>query len=248
MHKLFPTSSTQGPALSQNQLLAALPAHDSERWMAQLQPVQLKAGQVLIEAGRAPASVYFPTTAIISLLYTTADGNSSEYAVVGNDGLVGISAFMGGAAMPGEAVVQTAGAAWRMPAATVRDDCLAWPSVLRLMLTYTQAVLTQVAHTAACNRYHSIEQLLCRRLLLGLERSSGSSLFLTQEAVANLLGVRRESVTGAALKLQRAGVIRYSRGQIAVLDRSELEARSRQAPEPAHAGRAPRQLRAQSAA
>jgi CRP-like cAMP-binding protein len=213
-----------------NHLLALLSGDDVARWRAQLEHVELSLGQVLSESGSPPAYVYFPTTAIVSLLYTTAEGDCSEIAVVGCDGLVGISVFMGGNATPSQAVVQSAGQAWRLSARAVREERTSSPAVLRVMLGYVQAMLAQVAQTAACNRYHSIDQLLCRRLLLGLDRSRSDSLVMTQELAANLLGVRREGVTGAALKLQQAGVIRYSRGHISVLDRSELVARTRCTP------------------
>jgi CRP-like cAMP-binding protein len=216
--------------LGGNQLLALLADEDAARWWPQLERVNLALGQVLSESGSPPAYVYFPTTAIVSLLYTTAEGNCSEIAVVGCDGLVGISVFMGGNATPSQAVVQSAGQAWRLPARTVREECTTSPLLLRVLLGYTRAMLAQVAQTAACNRYHSIDQLLCRRLLLSLDRSPGDQLVMTQELTANLLGVRREGVTGAALKLQQAGVISYCRGQISVLDRSQLEARTRGAP------------------
>ena len=213
-----------------NQLLARLPLADVAWWGAQLERVELNAGQVLSESGNAPAHVYFPVTAIVSLLYTTAEGDCSEIAVIGCDGLVGLSVFMGGNGTPHQVVVQSAGWAWRLPARSVKAEIVRSPAVLMMILAYTRAFLAQVARTAACNRYHSIDQLLCRRLLLGLDRSPSASLAMTQEGAANLLGVRREGVTGAALKLQQAGVIRYSRGQISVLDRSQLEARTRDLP------------------
>ena len=213
-----------------NRLLAMLSPDDAARWKRQLERVELTRGQVLSESGSPPAYVYFPTTAIVSLLYTTAEGHCSEIAVVGCDGLVGISVFMGGNATPSQAVVQSAGQAWRLSARAVREERAHSPVVLRVMLGYVQAMLAQVAQTAACNRYHSIDQLLCRRLLLGLDRSRSDSLVMTQEGVANLLGVRREGVTGAAMKLQQAGVIRYSRGHISVLDRKQLEAGTRCTP------------------
>ncbi len=216
--------------LNGNNLLALLSEQDTARWRPQMEEIELTLGQVLSESGSPPAYVYFPTTAIVSLLYTTAEGDCSEIAVVGCDGLVGISVFMGGNATPSQAVVQSAGRAWRLPARAIREERTSSPVVLRVMLGYVQAMLSQVAQTAACNRYHSIDQLLCRRLLLGLDRSRSDSLVMTQELAASLLGVRREGVTGAALKLQQAGVIRYSRGHIAVLDRSQLEARTRGAP------------------
>ena len=233
--KCTPDDTAFGP--QGNQLLALLSAEDAARWRLQLERVDLDLGQVLSESGSPPAYVYFPTTAIVSLLYTTAEGDCSEIAVVGCDGLVGISVFMGGNATPSQAVVQSAGQAWRLSARAVREERASSPAVLRVMLGYVQAMLAQVAQTAACNRYHSIDQLLCRRLLLGLDRSRSDSLVMTQELAASLLGVRREGVTGAALKLQQAGVIRYSRGLISVLDRGELEARTRSGQARSPAGR-----------
>ena len=210
----------------QNQLLAALPDADWARWQRQFQPVLLSPGQVLCEPGSAPAHVVFPTTAVVSLLYMTRDGESVEFAVVGNDGVVGISLFMGGHATPSQAVVQSAGHAWRLPASAVMDEVHRTGPVLAMLLRYTEALIAQVVQTAACNRFHTIDQQLCRRLLLGLDRASSDRLVMTQEAVAGMLGVRREGVTAAALKLQRAGVIRYTRGRIEVLDRAGLEERS----------------------
>ena len=210
----------------QNQLLACLPDAEWRRWQPYLEPVELAAGQVLCEAGRTSAYVYFPTTAIVSLIYMTQDGASSEVAVIGNDGVVGISLFMGGNATPNEAVVQSAGQGFRLRAQAVRAEVERAGPVLLLLLRYTQAMIAQVAQTAACNRYHSIDQQLCRRLLVGLDRLDSDELVMTQELVANLLGVRREGVTAAALKLQLAGVIRYSRGHIKVLDRQRLEKRT----------------------
>jgi len=226
--KCTPDDTAFGP--DGNQLLALLSEEDAARWRLQLEQVDLGLGQVLSESGSPPAYVYFPTTAIVSLLYTTAEGDCSEIAVVGCDGLVGISVFMGGNATPSQAVVQSAGQAWRLSARAVREERASSPAVLRVMLGYVQAMLAQVAQTAICNRYHSIDQRLCRRLLMGLDRSRSDSLVMTQELAANLLGVRREGVTGAALKLQQAGVISYSRGRISVLDRSELLARTLSTP------------------
>lgn len=226
--KCTPDDTAFGP--DGNQLLALLSDDDAARWRLQLEQVDLELGQVLSESGSPPAYVYFPTTAIVSLLYTTAEGDCSEIAVVGCDGLVGISVFMGGNTTPSQAVVQSAGQAWRLSARAVREERASSPAVLRVLLGYVQAMLAQVAQTAICNRYHSIDQRLCRRLLMGLERSRSDSLVMTQELAANLLGVRREGVTGAALKLQQAGVISYSRGRISVLDRSELVARTLSAP------------------
>lgn len=207
----------------QNQLLAALPEADLERWLTQLEPVELSLGQVLCESGSRSEHVYFPTTAIVSLLYLTQEGESTEIAVVGRDGVVGISHVMGGNATPSRSVVQSAGRAYRLRAQTLKDALGHAGPVLTLLLRYTQALMTQVAQTATCNRHHSIDQLLRRRLLLGLDRLPSQALMMTQELLANLLGVRREGITAAALKLQQAGVIRYSRGRIAVLDRSRLE-------------------------
>jgi CRP-like cAMP-binding protein len=209
-----------------NQLLAALPDAEWDRWRAHLEPVDLALGRVLCESGSTPAYAYFPTTAIVSLLYTTNDGASAEIAVVGNDGVVGISLFMGGNATPSQAVVQSAGKSYRLRAQAVKNEIDRSGPALSMLLRYTQAVIAQVAQTAMCNRYHSIDQQLCRRLLVGLDRSATDELVMTQELAANLLGVRREGVTAAALKLQQAGVIRYRRGHIAVLDRQRLEQRT----------------------
>lgn len=206
-----------------NQLLRELPDDAWARWEPYLEPVDLARGQVLSEPGRAPAYVYFPTTAVVSLLYMTKDGASSEIAVVGNDGVVGISLFMGGNTMPSESVVQSAGHGWRLRAQQLKGEADRGGVVRLMLLRYTQALIGQIAETAACNRYHSIDQLLCRRLLMGLERQPTTALMMTQELLANLLGVRREGVTAAALKLQQAGVIRYSRGRIDVLDRARLQ-------------------------
>ena len=210
----------------QNQLLRALPDAEWNRWRPFLHPVDMDAGEVLCEAGSTPAHVYFPITAVVSLLQLTRDGASSEIAVVASDGMVGISLFMGGNATPNRAMVQGAGQAFRLPALAVRSEVQRGGPVLDMLLRYTQAMIAQVAQTAACNRHHSIDQQVCRRLLIGLDRSASNELMMTQEGVAGLLGVRREGVTAAALKLQEAGVIRYSRGRIAVLDREGLERRA----------------------
>ena len=209
-----------------NQLLAALPQAEWERWAPYLEPVELALGQVLSESGRAASYVYFPTTAIVSLLYMTRDGASSEIAVVGHEGVVGIALFMGGNATPSQSVVQNAGQGFRLRAQAMKDEVDRAGPVLHMLLRYTHTLMEQVAQTAACNRYHSIDQLLCRRLLLGLHRAPSDALQMTQELLANLLGVRREGVTAAALKLQHDGVIRYSRGRIDVLDRDKLAQRS----------------------
>ena len=222
-----PRPEISGPL--RNHLLDALgetAGTELASWLPHLEPVELGFGQVLCDAGVTPAYAYFPTTAIVSLVYLTQDGASAEIAVVGNDGMVGISIFMGGIATPNRAVVQSAGAGYRLRAQSVKDDALCAGPVLTVLLRYAQSLIAQVAQTAACNRYHSIDQLLCRRLLLGLDRLPSSQLAMTQESVSNLLGVRREGVTAAARKLQDDGVIRYSRGNIAVLDRPRLEART----------------------
>lgn len=210
----------------QNQLLAALPAAEWARWQPHLELVELACGQVLCESGDTPRFAVFPTTAIVSLLHITQDGGSAEVAVVGNDGVVGLSLFMGGNATPGRAVVQSAGQGYRLRAQAVREEVDRTGAVLRTLLRYTHALIAQVAQTALCNRYHSIDQQLCRRLLLGLDRLPSDELQMTQELAAGLLGVRREGVTAAALKLQQAGLIRYARGHIAVLDRARLEQRT----------------------
>lgn len=210
----------------QNQLLAALPTADWARWLPQLERVDLVAGQVLCEYGQTPAYAVFPTTAIVSLIYTTLDGASAEFAVVGNDGVVGIALFMGGMGTPGQAVVQSSGQAWRLRAQDVAAEVERAGAVLTVLLAYIQAMIAQVAQTGVCNRHHSIDQQLCRRLLMGLDRLQSHELVMTQEHAAQLLGVRREGVTAAAMKLQQAGVIRYHRGHIEVLDRPQLEERT----------------------
>ena len=206
-----------------NQLLDGLPETDWLRLALQLEPLALSAGQVLSEAGVSPTAVIFPTTAIVSLLYLTEDGASSEVAVVGNDGVVGVALFMGGQAMPNRAVVQSAGLAWRLRAPALQREVDRGGPLLARLLRYTQALIAQVTQTAACNRYHSIDQQLCRRLLIGLDRSASTELVLTHEAMSELLGVRREGVTAAAQRLRQAGLIAYRRGRIAVLDRAQLE-------------------------
>lgn len=216
----------QGSDPRENQLLAILPDSEWQRWQDDFEPVELVAGQVLTDCGRSSAFVYFPTTAIVSLLCMTQEGGSAEVAVIGNDGVVGVSVFMGGSAMPSQAVVQSAGQAFRVRAQLVKDEVERSGPMLKILLRYTQAMLAQIAQTAVCNRYHSIDQQLCRRLLLALDRLPSDELLMTQEVMANLLGVRREGVTAAALKLQLAGVIRYSRGHIEVLDRPRLEHRA----------------------
>ncbi|MFZ4287501.1 Crp/Fnr family transcriptional regulator [Variovorax sp. HJSM1_2] len=210
----------------QNQLLSALPPAQWQRWKQDLEPIELSLGLVLYESGLVMTHVYFPTTAIVSLLYVLEDGASAEIAVVGNEGIVGISLFMGGGSTPSRAVVQSAGHGYRLPATAMQVEFDRGGPVLHLLLRYTQALITQMAQTAVCNRHHSLDQQLCRWLLLSLDRLKGLELLMTQELISNMLGVRREGVTEAALKLQRAGLIRYVRGHITVLDRAGLERRS----------------------
>jgi CRP-like cAMP-binding protein len=208
-----------------NRLLAALPAADWQRWSPNLELVDMPLGQVLCESGMTLSHAYFPTTAIVSLLYVMENGSSAEIAVVGNEGLVGISLFMGGETTPSRAVVRSAGQGVRMAARTLKVE-FARPSVLHLLLRFTQALITQMSQTAVCNRHHSLDQQLCRWLLLSRDRLQGDDLVLTQQLIANMLGVRREGVTEAALGLQRAGLIRCSRGRISLLDRVGLEKRT----------------------
>jgi CRP-like cAMP-binding protein len=208
-----------------NHLLAVLPEEVLRRWRPLLEPVGLALGQVLYESGGVQSHVYFPTTAIVSLLYVLDTGASAEIAIVGNEGLVGISLFMGGGSTISRAVVQSAGQGYRLPGAVLIEEFKREP-VFHLLLRYTQALITQMAQTAVCNRHHSLDQQLCRWLLLSLDRLRGDELLMTQELIANMLGVRREGVTDSALKLQRAGLIRYSRGHITVLDRAGLEQRT----------------------
>ena len=182
-------------------------------------------GEVLYESGSTLSHVYFPVSSIVSLLYVMENGSSAEIAVVGNEGIVGISLFMGGESTPSRAVVQSAGEGFRLLSRTIKDEFNRAP-VLHLLLRYTQALITQMAQTAVCNRHHSLDQQLCRWLLLSLDRLKGDELVMTQELIANMLGVRREGVTEGALKLQKAGLIRYVRGRITVLDRPGLEQRT----------------------
>jgi CRP-like cAMP-binding protein len=217
---------TLSPDQTENHLLAALPDAEWRRWLPRLEPVAMPLGHVLYESGATLSHVYFPTTAIVSLLYVMESGASAEIAVVGNEGIVGISLFMGGDSTPSRAVVQSAGLGFRLKSQILKDDFNRAGPVLHLLLRYTQALITQMAQTAVCNRHHSLDQQLCRWLLLSLDRLQGSELVMTQELIANMLGVRREGVTEGALKLQQAGLIRYARGHISVLDRIGLERRS----------------------
>ena len=207
----------------QNHLLAALPQSEFERLAPHLELVSLALGEVLYESGGRLNHVYFPTDSIVSLLYVMEDGASAEIAVVGNEGILGISLFMGGETTPSRAVVQSAGFAYRLAGAGIKVEFVRSGAMQHLMLRYTQALLTQMSQTAVCNRHHSLDQQLCRWLLLSLDRLQGNELTMTQELIANMLGVRREGVTEAAGKLQDAGLIHYSRGRITVVDRPGLE-------------------------
>jgi CRP-like cAMP-binding protein len=210
----------------QNHLLDALPASDYTRLEPYLELVSMGLGEVLYEPGARLRHVYFPTTSIVSLLYFMEDGASAEIAIVGNEGVLGISLFMGGETTPSHAVVQSAGQGVRLKAQLLKDEFARFGPMMHLLLRYTQALITQMAQTAVCNRHHSVDQQLCRWLLLSLDRLQTNDLSMTQELIANMLGVRREGVTEAAGNLQDAGLIRYRRGKITVLDRPGLEARS----------------------
>jgi CRP-like cAMP-binding protein len=214
------------PTPRTNLLLNALSAAELKRIRNHLEPVEMPLGEVIYESGRHIDHVYFPTDSIVSLLYVLENGASAEIAVVGNDGVVGISLFMGGETTPSRAVVQSAGSAFRMPGAIMKKEFTRGGTMQHLMLRYTQALITQMAQTAVCNRHHSVDQQLCRWLLLSIDRLASPELTMTQELIANMLGVRREGVTEAAGKLQKAGVISYRRGHIKVLDRPKLESLS----------------------
>jgi len=209
-----------------NHLLAALPDAEMHRWLPLLEPVELPLGLVLYESGRALSHVVFPTTAIVSLLFVLEDGDSAEIAVVGREGVVGISLFMGGESTPSRAVVQSAGRGYRLSSHAIKQAFGRSDPVKHLMLRYTQALIAQMSQTAVCNRHHTLDKQLCRWLLLSMDRLQGDELVMTQELIANMLGVRREGVTEAALKLQAAGLIQYARGHITVLDRPGLERRT----------------------
>jgi CRP-like cAMP-binding protein len=212
------------PAPRQNRLIAALPEAESGRLLPHLERVALPPGLVLHEAGAVQPYVYFPADSIVSLLYVMENGASAEIAIVGNEGLVGVSLFMGGETTPSRAVVQSAGHAYRVPSTLVKDEFDRGGPLQHLLLRYTQALITQMAQAAVCNRHHTLGQQLCRRLLLSLDRLPSNQLSMTQELIANMLGVRREGVTEAAGNLRAAGLIHYSRGKITVLDRPGLEA------------------------
>jgi len=206
-----------------NHVLEALPSDEAARLFPQLKLVEMPLGKSLYESGDVQRFIYFPTNSIISLLYVLKDGASAEIAVVGNEGAVGVSLFMCGETTPSRAIMQSGGSAYRLSSRALKEEFNRHGYMLQLLLRYTQALITQMAQTAVCNRHHSLDQQLCRWLLLSLDRLSGPHLKMTQELIANMLGVRREGVTTAAGKLQKKGVIHYSRGQITVIDRPELE-------------------------
>jgi len=213
------------PSPKENKLLAALPRDGYAALLPFLEPLAMPLGLSLYESGAVQRYVYFPTTAIVSLLYVLEDGNAAEIAVIGNEGLVGIALFMGGETTPGRAVVQSTGHGYRLAGGRLKKAFDSGGALQHLVLRYTQALITQMTQTAICNRHHALDQQLCRWLLLSLDRLAGDELVMTQELIANMLGVRREGVTEAAGKLQADGVIEYSRGRIRVLDRPRLEAR-----------------------
>jgi CRP-like cAMP-binding protein len=210
----------------QNHLLDALPRSDYQRVASHLELIPMNLGDVLYESGAKLPYIYFPTTCIISLLYVMEDGASAEIAIVGNEGILGMSLFMGGDTTPSRAIVQSAGHGFRLRADLLKHEFERYGPTMHLLLRYTQALITQMAQTAVCNRHHSVDQQLCRWLLLSLDRLASNELTMTQELIANMLGVRREGVTEAAGKLQEAGLIQYRRGRITVLNRPGLEARS----------------------
>jgi CRP-like cAMP-binding protein len=210
-------------APGQNQILNALPAAAQERLFPHLALVEMPLGKALYESGDELRHIYFPTDSIVSLLYVLKDGASAEIAVVGNDGAIGVALFMGGETTTNRAIVQSAGSAYRLSGIRLKEEFARHTEMLHILLRYTQALITQMAQTAVCNRHHSVDQQLCRWLLLSLDRLASNELTMTQELIANMLGVRREGVTEAAGKLQKLGVITYSRGHIAVVDRTRLE-------------------------
>jgi CRP-like cAMP-binding protein len=210
----------------ENALLGALPDAEFARWLPHLEPVELPLGAVLYEAGNRLTHVYFPTTAIVSLIYVMDSGATTEIAIVGSDGVVGVSLFMGGESTTSRAVVQSAGLGYRLKAGQMMQEFNRTGPAMNLLLRYTQALITQMAQTAVCNRHHSLDQQLCRWLLLSMDRLRSNELAVTQELIANLLGVRREGVTEAAGRLHAAGLITYRRGRITVIDRAQLERRS----------------------
>jgi CRP-like cAMP-binding protein len=217
--------NASGSSPMDNRLLAAMPPDEYQRLASSLEPVSMPLGESVYESGETQGYVYFPTSSIVSLLYVLADGGSAEIAVTGCEGLVGISLFMGGETTPSRAVVQSAGEGYRLRASVLKKEFERGGALQHLLLRYTQALITQMAQTAVCNRHHSVDQQLCRWLLLSLDRLPDNKLVMTQELIANMLGVRREGVTEAAGKLQEDGLIEYGRGKITVLDRNRLEKR-----------------------
>lgn len=214
------------PAPERNQILTALPPAERERLFPHLKLVAMPFGMVLYESGAVLRHIYFPVDSIVSLLYVLNNGASAEIAVVGNEGAVGVSLFMGGETTPSRAVVQSAGFAYRLTGARLKQEFSRHGQLLHVLLRYTQSLITQMAQTAVCNRHHALDQQLCRWLLLSLDRLDSNELRVTQELISNMIGVRREGVTEAAGRLQKLGVIRYARGKITVLDRARLEALS----------------------
>lgn len=214
---------SSSPCVKQNHILGVLPDHVFAHISSHLEPVSLSLGQVLYESGDQLDSIYFPADAIVSILYVMADGYSAEIAVVGNDGVLGVALFMGGETMPNRAVVQSAGHAYKLKGRLLKKEFALGTELQHVLLLYTQALLTQMAQTAVCNRHHSIDQQLCRWLLISLDRLPSNKLIMTQELIANMLGVRREGVTQSAGKLQKQGIIQYERGHITVVDRPKLE-------------------------
>ena len=222
-HSAYTRSMNTPPDPRQNHVLDALPQLERERLFPHLKLVPLPLGMVVYESGVALRHIYFPTNSIVSLLYVMQDGASAEIAVVGNEGVIGVSLFMGGETTPSRAIVQSAGYAYRLTGNRLKQEFGRHGELLHILLRYTQSLITQMSQTAVCNRHHTLDQQLCRWLLLSLDRLSGNKLDMTQELIANMLGVRREGVTDGAGKLQKLGVIRYSRGKIVVLDRPQLE-------------------------
>jgi CRP-like cAMP-binding protein len=207
----------------ENQILDALPAEERDRLFPHMQLIEMPLGMSVYESGDVQRYIYFPTDSIVSLLYVLKNGASAEIAVVGKEGAIGVALFMGGETTPSRAIVQSAGRAYRLSSRALKEEFERHGQMLHLLLRYTQSLITQMAQTAVCNRHHSVDQQLCRWLLLSLDRLSGTCLDMTQELIANMLGVRREGVTTAAGKLQALGVIKYARGRITVLDRPKLE-------------------------
>jgi CRP-like cAMP-binding protein len=224
-----PATAVGGPGIADprhNRLLAALPDADWLRWRSKLEPYAMPLGQVLYESGAPLTHAYFPTSAIVSLMYVTESGASAAVAVIGDEGMVGVPLIMGAGSTPGRAVVHSAGAGYRITAHLLQEEFARSGAVQRILLRYTQALIAQMAQIAVCNRHHSVDQQLCRWLLLNLDRTAGDEMAVTQELIAHMLGVRREGVTEAALALQQAGLIAHRRGHITVLDREGLAQRS----------------------